>query len=92
MSRSPKLVSIINFCSTSIDKWTQKDEKTKVERTKYGISIEKFNWATNLYQVKQEDLRDALQWVSMYSQAAEEAADMVMIENRKKAWGKNRRK
>jgi hypothetical protein len=92
LSHTPRLIPIVNFCSTSIDKWTEKQEKTKVEKTRYGISIEKFNWATNLYQVKQEDLREALQWVSIFSNAAEEAADMIMIENRKKAWGKNRRK
>lgn len=73
-----------------MDKWQDKSEKTKVEKTRYGISIEKFNWACQLYQVERENMREALQWASMYSQAAEEAADMAMIEARKRVWGRKK--
>lgn len=75
-----------------MDSWQHKDEKTKVEKKKYGISIEKFNWACQLYQVPQSEMREAFSYASLFAKSAEEAADMIMIENRKRAWGKNKNK
>lgn len=53
-------------------------KEIKPKRKNYGISIEKFEWACRLYQIKTEDALTALSWVGTAVQAANDAGEIEL--------------
>lgn len=80
---------VYSFCSNAIDSWEEEDKLDKnVKRRKYAPSIEKFNFACELYGVKQEDKLEAMEWVHAAVEAANEAPEMFIRAERRRRFGK----
>ena len=62
-------------------------DKVKEKKVSYHISIEKFNFACDLFQVKPEDKKEALKWAAIVANAATEAPEVVIREaRRRRGW------
>lgn len=64
----------------------QKQRNKGPKKVEYYVSIEKFNWACDLFNIRKEHYMEALEWVSLFSQKATEAPKMAMREIRKDRW------
>lgn len=53
-------------------------KEIKAKKKNYGISIEKFEWACRIYQIKPEDALTALSWVGTAVQAANDAGEIEL--------------
>lgn len=62
-------------------------KEVKPKKKNYGISIEKFEWACRLYQIPDEDTMEALQWVGVCVEAANEAPDLELKALRRERFG-----
>jgi hypothetical protein len=64
-------------------------KEIKPKKKNYGISIEKFEWACRLYQIPDEEAMDALSWVGVAVQAANEAPDLELQAMRRERFSRN---
>lgn len=81
----PELVSLYSFAMTAIDQWTEKDEFSKRDVKKFGVSLEKFDLACRLDRVDPEDQREALQVCGLVATWSQEAQDWAILAGRRKA-------
>lgn len=58
-------------------------KEIKAKKKNYGISVEKFEWACRLYQIKPEDALVALSWVGTAVQAANDAGEIELKKQRR---------
>lgn len=58
-------------------------KEIKQKKKNYGISVEKFEWACRLYQIKPDDALTALSWVGTAVQAANDAGEIEIKKLRK---------
>lgn len=82
MLDDPDLAKIYRFVSMCMDSWEvedpgNKDPKNKTKIKRFGMSIEKFNFAAEAYQVRPEDRLEAISWATVGSKAADDAKDVA---------------
>lgn len=58
-------------------------KEVKPKKKNYGISVEKFEWACRLYQIKSENSLTALSWVGTAVQAANDAGEIEIKKMRR---------
>ena len=88
LSVNPLARKIYQFCLYSIDSWEEEDKIDKsVKRKKFSLSIEKFSFSCDLFNVKREDRMEAMEWVNVAVEAANEAPELFIREERRKRWG-----
>lgn len=83
LQRRPLLPQLLSFCAIASDDWEEEDKMTKAKKKKYGVSIEKFRLACDVFVIEKEDLKEALDWVQVFCHAANESQDLATIEARK---------
>ena len=87
MMDDPALAKMYQFVSKCMDSWEvddpgNTDPKNKTKIKKYGMSIEKFEFATKVHQVKPEDMLEAVSWATVGSKAAEDAKTVARKSSR----------
>lgn len=84
----PQLHEIYAFCIKCLDKYQEEEKFTKKKIDKYSISIEKFQFFAEIFQVRKDDLKEALEWVAKVCDACNGAREVSIKAERRRRWGK----
>ena len=85
---SPEAARVWQFVNKTLEKSESVNEKTKVKKVSYSLSIERFNWACDLHNVDNTDRLEALSYCLAAAEAATDAPEMSIREDRKRLWGR----
>lgn len=91
LSYDSRLPAIYNFCAMSIEKYEESgvgNQNIQLKKTKYSVSIEKFEFACRLFQVHGSNVMEAFDWASLVARAATEAREMAILNQRKRRFKK----
>ena len=102
MAGDPLLSQIYQFCSMATERNERTEEMTSAaptpthkqksrpkgpKKVEYYVSIEKFNWACDLFNVPQTHKMEALEWASFFSSKATDGPKVAIQEIRRDRWG-----